>query len=145
MQEQDRKCLNCEKIIHNTHYDKKNQKYCRTLCGTIYKVKVDIKTRHLKGLARKKARWMLFNKNRVKASQEKHYRLHRRKRILNVRNWEKKHPDKVKQRKIIWSRSEKGIMSSRISSLKHYHKRQNIIKFLDMMNKPTNTFINVTL
>jgi predicted DNA-binding transcriptional regulator YafY len=106
---------------------------------------VDKKTSHLTGWYRKRRRWALFNKDRVKASQAKHYRLHKRKRILNVINWQKKNPEKVKVRVLRWQKSPTGKIKHNISSLKNYHKKKNIIQFLEMMNKPTNTFINVTL
>jgi len=145
LQEQIKRCPNCKKQIHNTRTEKKNQKYCSTLCSSLYKVEVDRKTKHLTGLARIRRRWALYNQDRVKASQAKHYKLHKKKRRLNVSNWQKKNPEKVKQRVLRWQKSPTGKIKHNISSLKNYHKKKNIIQFLDMMNKPTNTFINVTL
>jgi len=145
LQEQIKRCPNCNKIIVITRNEKKDQKYCNTLCSSLYKVTVDKKTNHLTGLARKRRRWALYNKDRVKESQQKHYKLNKRKRLLNVRNWQKKNPDKVKNRVLKWQKSEKGKAKHNISSLKNYHKKKNIIKFLDMLNEPTNSFINVTL
>lgn len=144
MQKPTKYCLNCEKEITNTRIERKSQKYCNTLCSAFYKVKVDRKTRHLTGIKRKRARWMLFNKDKVKTSQAKHYRLNKRKRILNVRQWEKKNQEKVKKRKAEWAKSNNGKILHRNSALKSYHKKQGIIKFLNMMND-TNSFINVTL